>query len=110
MMLFLALTLLFVAASVVNLNYSARRILEREKHIMATQTELAAELTVVKEKIIKIGTETRTLLDKVQELTDAIANAGQTTPEVDLAMTALKEQVDVVDALVPDAPPTPPTT
>lgn len=72
--------------------------------IMTTQTELAAALSTATEKITKIGAETSALLAKIADLTDAIAGANLTTPEVDAALAALQAQVDVVDALVPDAP------
>lgn len=72
--------------------------------IMATQAELAQELTTVKDQVQKIGTETSTLIERITELEQAIAN-GPTTPEVDAALAALKAQVQVVDELVPDATP-----
>lgn len=68
------------------------------------QSELAQSLTETAAKVEKVGAETRTLLTKVQELTDAVNNAGNTTPEVDAALQALQAQVAVVDDLVPDAP------
>ena len=71
--------------------------------IMATQAELASDLATVTGQITKIGTETRSLLDKVVALQEALSAAGSTTPEVDSALVALKAQVVVVDGLVPDA-------
>lgn len=70
--------------------------------IMATQAALAADLAEVKDQIAKIGTETQGLLQKIADLTAAVENAGQTTPEVDAAMAALKAQAKVVDDLVAD--------
>lgn len=75
---------------------------------MATQAELAVELTAVKDQVIKVGNETRTLISRVETLTTALENAGGTTPEVDAALLAVKEQLVIVDELVPDAPPPPP--
>lgn len=72
---------------------------------MATQSELAAQLTTVTAQVTKIGGETRTLLTKIQELTDALANQPGVTPELQAAADALAAQVAVVDDLVPDAPP-----
>ena len=68
---------------------------------MTTQQELAQQLTETTAKIDKIGGETRSLLTKIQELTDAVNNAGNVSPEA--ALQALKAQVDIVDNLVPDA-------
>ncbi len=71
--------------------------------LMSTQEELAASLAQVSEQVAKIGTETSTLVQKVDDLTAALAAAGNTTPEVDAALAALQAQVTVVDDLVPDA-------
>ena len=71
--------------------------------LMSTQAEHAAALEAVSQQVAKIGGETRTLLQKVIELTDALAAAGGTTPEVDAALAALQAQVLVVDELVVDA-------
>lgn len=80
-------------------------ISETKGAIMATQQELAADLAAVSANVEKIGGETRSLIEKIDELTAAVEAAGNTTPEVDAALQALKDQVAVVDALVPDAPP-----
>ena len=74
---------------------------------MGTQTELAAKLTALTTQVSKIGTETQTLLVKIEDLTNAIAAGGATTPEVDAAVAALTAQVGVVDDLVADIPPAP---
>lgn len=55
--------------------------------IMATQAEHAAELVQVKADLVEAQAE---LLAKIQELSDAIANAGNTTPEVDAALAEVK--------------------
>lgn len=87
---------------------------------MATQAEIASELTATKDrlvaatnKITKIGTETDSLLVKIKELEDVI-NAGTVTPELQAAFDAVKEQVTALEAAatvaddkVPDGPPTP---
>ena len=78
-------------------------LLAKVESIMSTQTELASELSNVTAHVAKIGTETKTLISKIDELAAAIATAGNTTPEVDAAFAALQEQVIVVDYLVPDA-------
>lgn len=73
--------------------------------IMATQAQLVEDLNAVSAQVAKIGTESTATLQKVTDLEAAIANAGNTTPEVDAAMAALKAQVQVVDDLVKDAAP-----
>ena len=65
-----------------------------------TQDELIAQVKADTEQVVKIGTETRTLLDKIKELLDLLAN--QTLkPEVEAAVSELSAQVAVVDELVP---------
>lgn len=77
-------------------------ILEKVNQFMATQAQLATELALVSAQVAKIGTETQATLQRVADLEAAIANAGNTTPEVDAALAALKAQVQVVDDLVAD--------
>lgn len=74
--------------------------------IMATLAEATAELGALKDQVTKVGAETQTLIAKIAELTAIIdaGGAGNTTPEFDAALAALKAQVEVVDSLVPDAP------
>ncbi len=83
---------------------AAHLILTKLEKLMASQAELAASLETVSAQVAKIGTETAGLLAKVTDLEAAIANAGNTTPEVDAALAALRAQVQVVDDLVVDAP------
>lgn len=78
-------------------------ILALKETIMATQAELSASLTEIAANVAKVGDETRALIAKIGELEAAIVTAGNTTPEVDAALQALRDQVAVVDALVPDA-------
>ncbi len=75
------------------------------EQIMSTQAELATTLETVTAQIAKIGTETTALLNRIEDLTLALADAGATTPEVDAAVAALQAQAAVVDDLVPDAVP-----
>lgn len=91
-------------------------LLKQLKKIMATQTEIAAELNAVKEKLVsstnkitKICTETDSLLTKIQALEETI-NAGTVSPELQAAFDAVKAQADVVESTatgvddkVPDA-------
>lgn len=80
-----------------------RQINQRSIAIMSTQAELASSLTAISEQVAKIGVESGKTLEKVTALEDALRNAGNTTPEVDAALAALKAQVQIVDDLVPDA-------
>lgn len=80
-----------------------RTIFNLREFIMTSQAQLAADLTTVKDQVAKIGAETTVTLQKVADLEAAIGNAGEVTPEVEAALAALKEQVNLVDGLVPDA-------
>lgn len=75
---------------------------------MATQAELVAQVKSINDKLVKIGTETSTLLTKITDLTTIITN-GPVTPELQAAVDALTTQAQVVDDLVPDAPVPAPT-
>jgi hypothetical protein len=70
--------------------------------IMATQEQLAQELRDIKTQNDKARAE---VLQKIADLEAAIANAGNTTTEVDEALAALKASVQTDDDIVPDAPP-----
>lgn len=81
--------------------------------IMSTLEQATAALAALTATVSKISTETSTLLQKIADLTAIIdaGGAGNTTSEFDAALVALTAQVNVVDALVPDAPVTvPPVT
>lgn len=69
---------------------------------MSTQAELAAELRAVVEQNEKAHAE---VVAKIADLEAALANAGNTTPEVDEALAALKASVQKDDDLNPDAVP-----
>jgi chromosome segregation ATPase len=83
---------------------STTLILTRLNKLMATQAELAQSLADVSAQVSKIGAESSATLAKVAELEAALAAAGNTSPEVDAALEALKAQVQLVDNLVADAP------
>ena len=72
--------------------------------IMATQAELAAQLNDLGVELGKIGTETQSLLDKIEELGKIIAAGGDVTPELQAAFDAVKAQAQAVDDKVPDVP------
>lgn len=74
---------------------------------MATQQEAAAALLEIKNKLAKVATETTTLLQKIEDLKNAAANAGNVGPELQSAIDAVAAQASAVDELVPDATPEP---
>lgn len=71
--------------------------------IMATQAELTQQLNDQAAQAAKIGNETRSLLDKIQELLAVIAAGQNVSPELQAAADAVGAQLNIVDALVPDA-------
>ncbi len=73
---------------------------------MTTVQELAPQIEALTAQVTKIGAETRSLITKVQDLTDALA-ATPVPADVEAALVALADQVAVVDALVPDEVPAP---
>jgi ABC-type transporter Mla subunit MlaD len=72
--------------------------------IMASQTEHAEELRGVKRDLDEAFTE---LTDRIATLEQAIQNAGNTTPEVDEAMAAVKAQAEALKNVVPNPEPEP---
>lgn len=68
---------------------------------MASQTQLAADLTALKDQAAKAKAE---ILAKITELEDLIAAGGGTSAEVDAAFASLKAEVQGIDDLNPDAP------
>jgi len=72
---------------------------------MATQQEEADKLNAIAAQLAKANDE---LQKAIQDLKDALATAGSTTPEVDAATDALTQKAQALDDIVPDAPsPTP---
>lgn len=67
-----------------------------------SQSQLAAELTALKDQNEKARVE---VLNKIADLETALANAGNTTQEVDDALAALKASVQTDDDIVPDTQP-----
>ncbi len=74
--------------------------------IMATQAQLATQLNAVNDQLVKIGTETSSLLTAIDELKAQIANAP-VSAELQAAFDKVAAQAKVVDDLVPDAPTVP---
>lgn len=79
------------------------KVIAQLEKVMATQAELVVEVNALKDQVTKIGTETSTLLTKINDLLAIIA-AGPVSTELQAAVDSLKAQVQVVDDLVPDAP------
>ncbi len=72
------------------------------RRLMATQAQLADDLKAVTAQVAKIGVETGKTLQKVIDLEAIIAAGGNTTPEVDAALAALKTQAQATDDMIPD--------
>jgi len=73
-------------------------ILRGQQYIMATQTELAEQLTEIKTNLTEAFGE---LSAKITALEEALANAGQTTPEVDAALADVKTIATTLKDIVP---------
>lgn len=66
--------------------------------IMATQAELAAQLSGVRDKLSEAATE---IVAKITELTDALAAAGSVSPEVQQLADDLTAQATGLADIVP---------
>lgn len=75
-------------------------ILKTLERIMATQAELAAQLLAVRDQLGKASAE---ITARVAVLEAAIVAAGNSTPEVDAALEAVKQIAQALDDLNPDA-------
>jgi len=75
-------------------------ILERQTEIMSTQVEVLAILTDVKTKLTEASVE---LIAKIDELTAALATAGQSTPEVDAILADVQGIATALADVVPNA-------
>jgi chromosome segregation ATPase len=76
---------------------------------MATQEEATAALVKVNETLVKISSETDSLLTEVERLEMALeeaqAEGGTITPELDAAIKATVARTHAIDQLVEDVPP-----
>ena len=72
------------------------KVIKLLKKILMNQQELAAALSKVSDQLQK----------GIDEVKTAIANSGNTTPEVDTALANLQAAAQALDDLNPDAPPT----
>jgi len=72
-------------------------------------TEAVTALTTASAQITKIGAETTATLQKVTELQAVVDGmpTGSVPQALQDAVAALQAQVQIVDDLVPDAPPVP---
>lgn len=83
---------------------------------MATQAELAQILREVRtqqektaQEIATLQGSVDTLKTKVEELEAIVAQQGEASEELTEAVNAVKEQAQIVDDQIPDAPVLPPT-
>ena len=68
--------------------------------------QLVAAINTATATAEKIGNETRSLLVKITDLLEQLADED-VSEEAQTAITALEIQLNVVDELVPDLPPVP---
>jgi len=71
------------------------------KQIMATQDEEAGKLNALSTQLQKANDE---IQKAIQDLKDALAAGGNTSPAVDAATDALTAKAQALDDIVPDAP------
>jgi len=77
-----------------------RLITQKLESIMTTQAELAAQLLQVRDQITKVQTE---ITGKIADLEAAIGAAGTVSPEVEAALQAVRDALQPIDDIVPDA-------
>jgi len=78
----------------------SRKVVLYLKRIIMNMQELAQSIADLKVQNDKARAE---VLEKIAALEAAVANAGNTTPEVDAALADLKASVQTDDDIVPDA-------
>ena len=78
-------------------------IIKNQKQLKMTTEEAVTALTEATALVTKIGEETKGLQTKVADLEAALGATSELPQSVADALTALKDQLGVVDALVPDA-------
>jgi predicted transcriptional regulator len=79
------------------------KIIHILKQIKMEQSELAQQLTALKDQTAKAKAE---IIKKIEDLGAALDAADDVTPEVQEAFDALKAEVQGVDDIVADAPTT----
>ena len=70
-----------------------------------TQEEATAALVQTNEVLVKVGKETDSLLEKIEELEAALEAQESVSPELEAAVKAVSAQAKTIDELVPDVPP-----
>lgn len=93
------LLFLHVTKNPLTLEGKLNSLIQKTNQIMASQAQLAQELRDLKAQNDKARAE---VIAKITALEEAIANAGETTPEVDAALAELKASVQTDDDIVPD--------
>lgn len=68
-------------------------------------SELTSALNQTTERVKKIGTETQSLLARIEELQAVVANSDNVPQDVQDALASLMAQAGVVDDLVADPVP-----
>ena len=81
--------------------HSDDHVIKLLKEILMNQQELAQALNDAAAEAVKAKAE---IVQKISNLEAAIVAAGNTSPEVDAALSALKDAVQGVDDIVPDQP------
>lgn len=76
-----------------------------QEQITMNHEELATALTAVGTRLTEASTE---ILARLQDLQDAITEAGNTTPEVDAALANVQTLAAALANIVPDPAPAPP--
>lgn len=90
-----ALAIILLSALLVFINQKLNKI-------MASQEEEASLLQGIKDRLVEASTE---IIQKIADLTEAIKNAGNTTPEVDQATADLQSLAQGLADIVPNEPP-----
>jgi len=87
-------------------NDDQKEITHKLNKIIMEQSELAQQLTALKDQTAKAKAE---IIKKIEDLGAALDAADDVTPEVQEAFDALKAEVQGVDDIVADAPESPTT-
>jgi len=92
-----------------SLTTTLERIEMNQAEMLSRLTDLDTSMAAIGDEVTKVAGETTALLAEVATLKDAVANAGNTSPEVDAALAAVEARagtlaasVQGVDDLVPD--------
>lgn len=86
------------------LSHELRELKEGQKNIMGSQADEATALNALADQLTKANTEIQAA---IADLKTQIANAGNTTPEVDAALARVTAGAQTLDDIVPDPAPAP---